>query len=180
MSESKNILLFVSGSISCYKACSLISMLKKQKHDVIVIESKDALKFVGKASFEGLTHNKVYTDMFEDSHEIPHINLPQKWADLIIAYPASADVLNRLAAGLCDDLFGAVCIANNYRKPLLIAPAMNSNMFSHPRVQESIATLKKWGTIVLPCGEGSLACGDSGKGRLIEPEEALKFIEKYL
>lgn len=180
MIAPKKILLFVSGSISCYKACTLISLLKKQGHDVIVVASKDALKFVGKVSFEGLTHNKVYTDMFEDSFEIPHIKLSQKWADLIIAYPASADVLNRLASGLCDDLFGAICIANNYKKPLLVAPAMNSNMFAHPKVQESIETLKKWGTIILPCGEGNLACGDNGYGRLLEPEETLSYIQKYL
>lgn len=175
----KNILLYVSGSVSCFKSCSLISLLTKNGYDVRVIASKNALQFVGKASFEGLSHHKLHTDMFDDEQEIPHIYLGQKWADLIIAYPASANCINRLANGLCDDLFGAVCIANNYIHPLLIAPAMNSQMINHPSVRESLEKLKSWNTRILPCGNGALACGDEGYGRLLEPEDAFRIIEEY-
>ncbi len=174
----KNILLNVTGSISCYKACALTSLLTKKGYNVKVIQTEDSLKFVGKATFEGLCHNKVLTSMFEGEDPIPHINLSQNWADLIISYPASANTINRLAAGLADDLFGAVCLANNFEKPLLIAPAMNTNMFRHPSVQESLKKLEGWGAEILPCGEGELACGTRGIGRLLEPEEALTFIEK--
>lgn len=176
----KNILLHVTGSISAYKACALISLLKKNDFDVKVSASKGGLEFISKASFEGLSGHKLQNDIFQNEDPIPHIHLAQNWADLIIAYPASANCINRLSAGLCDDLFGALCLANNFEKPLLIAPAMNSNMFSHPSVQESLKKLQDWGATILPCDEGILACGTKGKGRLIEPEEAMNFIKKSL
>lgn len=176
----KNILLHVTGSISCYKACALVSLLTKKGYSVRVIATEDALKFVGAASFEGLSHNKIETSMFGNEDPIPHIHLAQNWANLIISYPCSANSINRLAAGLADDLFGAVCLANNFNKPLLIAPAMNTQMFCHPSVQESLKKLEGWGARILPCGEGDMACGTKGIGRLIEPEEAFKFIEESL
>lgn len=177
---SKNILLNVTGSISCYKACALISLLTKNGYNVRVIPTEDALKFVGKASFEGLSHNKVETSMFDNDDPIPHIHLAQNWADIIISYPASANTINRLACGLSDDLFGAVCLANNFEKPLLIAPAMNTQMFNHPAVQESLDKLAGWGAIILPCGEGEMACGTKGIGRLLEPAEAFDFIKQFV
>lgn len=177
---SKNILLHVTGSISCYKACALVSLLTKNDYKVRVVASEDALKFVGAASFEGLSHNKVETSMFGNDDPIPHIHLAQNWADLIISYPCSANTINRLAAGLADDLFGAVCLANNFKKPLLISPAMNTEMFRHPSVQESLKKLEQWGAEILPCGEGGLACGTKGVGRLLEPAEAFEFIKNHL
>lgn len=177
---AKNILLHVTGSISAYKAAYLTSMLTKKGYSVRVIETEDARQFVGEATFEGLSHNKVEKSMFGNADPIPHINLAQHWADLIISYPCSANTINRLAQGLADDLFGAVCLANNFEKPLLIAPAMNTNMFRHPAVQESLKKLEGWGAVILPCGEGELACGTTGIGRLLEPEEAFKYIEKNL
>lgn len=176
----KNILLNVSGSISAYKACALISLLTKNGFSVRVIASESALHFVGKASLEGLSHNRLETSMFKSEEPIAHINLAQNWADLIISYPASANTINRLACGLADDLFGAVCLANNFNKPLLIAPAMNTQMLLHPSVQESLEKLQKWGARILPCGNGNLACGTTGEGRLLEPEEAFGFIKKSL
>lgn len=175
----KNILLHVSGSISAYKSCALISLLKKHGYNVRVIATKSALKFVGKASFEGLSHNKLETKMFNNYDPIPHINLAQNWADLIISYPCSANTINRLAAGLADDLFGAVCLANNFAKPLLVAPAMNTQMFHHPSVQENLKKLESWGAKILPAESGLLACGTTGDGRLISPEKAFDFIEEY-
>ena len=113
---AKNVLLNVTGSISCFKACTLISLLTKNDYNVRVIATEDALKFVGKASFEGLSHNKLETSMFDNDDPIAHIHLAQNWADLIISYPSSANTINRLACGLSDDLFGAVCLANNFNK----------------------------------------------------------------
>ena len=176
----KNILLNVTGSISAFKSCSLISMLVKNGYDVKVIPTEDALHFVGKASFEGLSHNKIEFSMFENDNPISHIYLAQTWADLIISYPASANTINRLALGLADDLFGACCLANNFKKPLLIAPAMNTQMFLHPSVRASLEKLKLWGAVILPCGKGKLACGTEGEGRLLEPEDAFKIIEDVL
>lgn len=176
----KNILLHVTGSISAFKACSLISLLTKKGFNVRVIATQDALQFVGKASFEGLSHNKLETGMFNNDDPIPHINLAQNWADLIISYPCSANTISRLAAGLADDLFGAICLANNFQKPLLIAPAMNTQMFRHPATQENLKKLESWGAKILPCGEGEMACGTVGIGRLLEPSQVFEFIEKEL
>lgn len=176
----KNILINVTGSISAFKSCSLISLLTKKGYNVKVIPTEDALNFVGKASFEGLSHNLIEKNMFDSQDPISHIHLAQNWADLIISYPCSANTINRLALGLADDLFGAICLANNFNKPLLIAPAMNTQMFLHPSVQESLEKLKKWGAKILPCGEGVLACGTTGQGRLLEPEDAFKIIEETL
>lgn len=176
-----NVLLHLSGSIACFKACALADLLVKADYAVQTTASSAALRFVGAATLEGLTGRPVLTDCFGGEPSfIPHITLAQRWADLIIAYPASADLLNRMAAGLCDDLFGAICLANNFRKPLLVAPAMNSEMFDHPSVRRSIETLGEWGVRILPTGEGRLACGSLGKGRLIEPDVAMAAIEESL
>ena len=178
-----NILLYVSGSISAYKSCSLISALVKKGHSVKVVASENALKFVGKASFEGLSKNPLNTDVFdyaESEGAVSHITLSQKWADIIVAYPASANTINRLASGLADNLFGQIFLANNFEKPFLLAPSMNENMLLHPATQSALKKLEEWGTVILECGEGHLACGCEGKGRLMEPEEALKIIEKIL
>jgi len=175
------ILLQVTGSISCYKACQLTSLLVKDGYEVLVSMSQGALKFLQPPVFAGLTKNDVFTpDMFNlPSDPIPHINLAQK-VDAILVYPASANCITRLAAGLSDDLFGATCLANNFQKPLLIAPAMNSNMFAHPAVQEALKKLEGWGAHILPTAEGRLACGVVGKGKLIEAEEAKELLEKVL
>ena len=179
--SGRRVLLHISGSISCYKAAELASLLVRHAYEVQVTASQGALRFIQPATFEGLTHRPLLTDMFGGKPDaIPHITLAQNWADVIIAYPASADCINRLAAGLCDDLFGAVCLANNYAKPLLVAPAMNSSMFAHPSVQESIRKLASWGTVILPTDEGRLACGTVGKGKLIPPERVAGFIAQAL
>ena len=173
-----HVLLHVSGSIACYKACELTSMLVQRGCDVQVIISVGALRFLQPAVFEGLTHHSVLTDIFGGKPDyIPHITLAQHWADIII--PASADCINRLAAGLCDDLFGAVCLANNYRHPLLIAPAMNSAMFFSPPVRSSLERLASWGAEILPTDIGNLACGTFGSGKLLSPEswQSVQYID---
>jgi phosphopantothenoylcysteine decarboxylase len=175
--SNTHILVHISGSISCYKAAELVRLLITQNYDIQVTASAGALRFIQPALFEGLTHRPMLTDLFGGKPDyLPHITLAQNWADRIIAYPASANCINRLAAGLCDDLFGALCLANNYAKPLLIAPAMNSSMFAHPAVQDSLKRLASWGTIILPTEEGQLACGTTGNGKLLSPESTLRYI----
>lgn len=175
------ILLCVTGSISCYKAAELLSLLVKNGNEVKVVATEDALRFVGKATFEGLSKNKLYADMWTNEGEpIAHITLSQKWADAIMVYPASADTINKLAAGIADNLLGALFLANNFQKPFIISPAMNSNMFLHPATQKSLQTLKDWGAKILEPAQGHLACGDAGVGRLPEPTEAFEFLKGIL
>ncbi len=175
------VLLCVTGSISCYKAAELASLLVKNGNEVKVVATEAALRFVGKATFEGLTKNKVYTDMWSnDEDPIAHITLSQKWADAIFVYPASADVINKAAAGIADTLLGSLLLANNFKKPLVIAPAMNSNMLLHPATQKALQTLKEWGAKILESGQGHLACGDDGVGRLAEHAEAFEFLKGVL
>ena len=175
------ILLCITGSISCYKAAELASLLVKNGNEVKVVATEDALRFVGKATFEGLTKSMVYTDMWTNENEpIAHITLSQKWADAIFVYPASADTINKLAARIADNLLGALFLANNFQKPFVISPAMNSNMFLHPATQKSLQTLKDWGTKILEPAQGHLACGDDGVGRLAEPAEAFEFLKGIL
>lgn len=175
------ILLCVTGSISCYKAAELASLLVKNGNEVKVVATEDALRFVGKATFEGLTKSKVYTDMWTNENEpIAHITLSQKWADAIFVYPASADTINKLAAGIADNLLGALFLANNFQKPFIVSPAMNSNMLLHPATQKSLQTLKEWGARILESGQGRLACGDDGVGRLPEPADAFEFLKGIL
>lgn len=177
MLKDKKILLGITGSISAFKSCTLASLLVKEGAIVRTILSSGGAKFIGAASLEGITSEPVYQDIFAGKPDFhPHINLSQNWADIIIIYPASANIISRLAAGLADDLLGATVLANNYNKPLLISPAMNSEMFNNPAVTESLEKLTKWGAIVLPTGEGRMACGTIGPGRLIEPEDTLEQI----
>ena len=176
-----NILLHITGSISCFKACALVSAVVKDGYEAQVTATESALKFVGTATFEGLTGRPVLTDVFAGTPDFhPHITLAQHWADILLVYPASADSINRMAAGLADDLFGALFLANNFRKPVWIAPAMNTEMLNHPAVQESLKKLSGWGAVILPSGEGRMSCGAEGVGRLLEPEECLARIKAAL
>ena len=117
--------------------------------------------------------------MFEPGRALDHIKLTE-WADLMILYPASANRITRLRAGLADDLTGAMFLANNFRKPWWIAPAMNSNMFEHPAVTGALEELAGWGCRILGTGTGRLACGSVGAGRLMEPEEVFRLMEEEL
>lgn len=179
--SDRKVLLHVSASISAFKACSLASTLVKKGITVRASFSRDVEKFVGKATFEGITGEPVYDSQWKGEPDfVPHITLAQNWADLLLVYPASANTINRLAAGLADDLFGAVFLANNFNKPVWIAPAMNSEMFAHPAVQESLEKLKRWGGRILPTGEGRMACGTTGPGRLWEPENMAEEVFSFL
>lgn len=176
----KNKILFqLTGSIACYKACSVISKLVQNGFEVQTVCTSNALKFIGKSTLEGLTHRPVYVDMFEEKFALEHIELT-KWLDLAIICPASANIINKLASGIADDYVSTIFLAFDFSKPYLIAPAMNKNMLEHPATQKSIKTLESWGVKVLKTGSGFLACGDKGEGRLLEPEIIYKEILKAI
>ncbi len=169
------ILFKITGSIACYKSAYLISKLVQNGFEVKVAATESALKFIGKATLEGLTSNTVYTDSFAHGEMMSHINLT-KWADLTILCPASANTINKLAAGIADNLLTSLFLAHDRTRPYLIAPAMNTLMYDHPATQSSLKKLKEWGINILPTAEGYLACGDLGKGKLLEPDEIYEYI----
>lgn len=173
------ILFQLSGSIACYKACHLISRLIQDGHEIQVACTESALQFVGKATLEGLSGKPVFTDPFEEGRMMDHIRLAQ-WADLAILCPATASAINRLASGASSDSIGSLFLAYDLRKPYLIAPAMNQQMFLHPATQESLRKLEGWGVRILETGNGRQACGDVGPGRLMEPELILGEIREAI
>ena len=175
--STSNVLLQVSGSIAAFKAAALASLLVDGGFEVQCVATESSLRFVGETTLEGLTGRPVLSDLFEPGRALDHISLVD-WADLMLLYPATANRITRLAAGLADDLVGALFLANNFRRPYWIAPAMNSNMFAHPAVSEASATLESWGCRILPTGQGRLACGTVGFGRLLEPEETLTLVQE--
>lgn len=174
-----NILVKICGSIAAYKSAALISKLMQNNYDVRVAVTKDALNFIGKATLEGLSGNEVYADTFEDGKMMSHINLV-KWADLTILVPATANTINKLASGIGDNLVTSLFLAHDFKKPYLIAPAMNTNMYEHPSTRESLKKLSEWGVEILQTAEGYLACGDTGKGKLLEPEDIFQIIKENL
>jgi phosphopantothenoylcysteine decarboxylase/phosphopantothenate--cysteine ligase len=182
MSASKEpkgkLLLIVTGSIAAFKAASLASAAVKDGFEVRVALSEAALEFVGKATFEGLTGSPVHTSNFEDGRMMAHIDL-ERWADLIVVYPATAHTVSAMAGGLASSLAGALFLAHEFKKPWLLAPAMNQAMWKHPAIKENLSKLKLWGVDVLEPGIGTLACGETGEGRLMEPEEALEMIRRH-
>lgn len=178
MSDS-NLLFILSGSIACYKACDAISQLVQRGHRVRTVATEAALRFVGTATLEGLTRERVATDLFADGAALDHIELT-RWADLVIVCPATANTINRMAAGLGEDLAGALLLAHDWKKPLLIAPAMNPAMWSHPATAASVEKLRSWGVQFLPVGAGRTACGDIGEGRLAEPDAIVAAVEGAL
>lgn len=169
------ILFQISGSIAAYKSAYLISKLVQNNFEVQTVVTNSALQFIGKATLEGLTGNPVFTDTFEDSKMMSHINL-MKWADLIILSPASANTINKMATGIADNLVTSLFLAYKFDKPYLIAPAMNTSMFKHPATQLSLKKLKDWGVNVLPTDAGYLACGDNGEGKLLDPDKIYEHI----
>ena len=163
-----NILSMMTGSIACAKASGLISTWAKRGHDVKVIASKSALKFVGNATLEGLSGNQVIQSIFADGKMMDHINL-SRWADIIIMAPATANSINKLSIGTADDMITTTWVAGlKLNKPMHLAPAMNSKMWEYPATQESIKKLRKWGINILMPQSGLLACGEMGNGRMME------------
>ncbi|MBX3016507.1 MAG: bifunctional phosphopantothenoylcysteine decarboxylase/phosphopantothenate--cysteine ligase CoaBC [Bdellovibrionaceae bacterium] len=178
MSKSK-ILFKMTGSIAAFKAAALLSKLKQQGHEIQVVASPAALQFIGAATLEGLTGRPVLTDLWEKGHAMDHIHA-MRWADLIVVCPASAHFINRIAQGVGDDLLTTMFLAHDFKKPYLIAPAMNTSMYLHPATQKSIQTLRDWKLEILESASGVLACGEQGYGRLLEPDLLLEEITKRL
>ncbi len=174
-----NIVVQVTGSIAAFKAGTLISTLVKNGYEVQCIATESALKFIGEATLEGLSGKSIKLSTFKTGEMMDHITLA-KWADLFVTYPVSANTLNRLNYGLADDLIGSTYLANNFNKPYLLAPGMNVEMLKHPRVQSSIKSLEEYGCYIFDTEEGLLACGDVGKGRVIDPGTVFLKIEELL
>ncbi|MCB0383820.1 MAG: bifunctional phosphopantothenoylcysteine decarboxylase/phosphopantothenate--cysteine ligase CoaBC [Bdellovibrionales bacterium] len=169
---SKNILFQITGSIAAFKACAVISQLVQEGHQVQVLLSQGAKQFVGDATFEGLTGRQPVSDIFAPGEMMGHIDWA-RWADVFVLCPATANTINRLANGLSDDLIGSVFLAQDFTKPYLIFPAMNSSMLRHPATKGSLERLEEWGAQVYPTASGVLACGEIGFGKLLEPETIL-------
>lgn len=170
------ILFLLSGSISCYKACFAISRLVQAGFEVRTAATPAALKFVGNATLEGLTTKAVFNDLWTPGEAMDHIDLA-RWADLAVLAPGTANTINRLAAGLADDPVGTLFLAwELQKKSWWIAPAMNTQMFQHPITQDSLKKLAGLGVRILPTGTGQLACGETGEGRLLEPEQLVNEI----
>ena len=173
----KNIILGITGSIAAYRGAELANLLTKSGYSVNVIMTAGARKFVTPLSFQTLTHNKVYTDLFDESfyEDVRHISLAQK-ADLALVAPASANCLGKLAAGLADDMLTTVVMALG-GKPVILCPAMNTAMYENPIVQENIKKLSGLNyKFVLP-REARLACGDLGKGALADIQEIAEAVK---
>ena len=173
----KRIIVGVAGGIAAYKACSVVRQLSEAGHDVRVIPTESALRFVGAATFEALSGHPVRTGVFSDVDEVPHVRLGQE-ADLVVVAPATADLLARAVAGRADDLLTATLLTA--RCPILFAPAMHTEMWLHPATVENVATLRSRGVVVLEPAAGRLTGADTGPGRLPEPEEITTFAELLL
>ena len=178
-SDSKNILVIMTGSIACYKVCHVLSRLRQQGHQLKVVMSPASREFIGEATIEGLIGVKPITDMYADGAVMDHINLV-RWAQLILVAPATANYINKIACGVGDDLLTTLFLAHDFEKPFLLAPAMNTKMYLHPITQGSIQKLSGMGVEVLEAASGVLACGEIGSGRLLEPDLILAEVEKRL
>lgn len=167
--EGKHIVLGVTGSIAAYKIASLASMLVKKKADVTVIMTPNATNFINPITFESLTGNKCLVDTFDRNFEfqIEHVSLA-KQTDVFLVAPASANVIARAAHGIADDMLTTTLLA--CQCPKLFAPAMNTRMYQNPIVQDNIRTLLHYGMEVITPASGYLACGDTGEGKMPEPE----------
>jgi len=177
--KGKTILVGVTGSIAAYKTASLVSSLKKLEANVIVAMTENAKKFVNPITFETLSNNKCLIDTFDRNFEFKtkHISV-SKQADLVVIAPATANVIGKIANGLADDMLTTTIMACKCKK--IIAPAMNTAMFENLIVQDNIEKLKKYGYEFIEPNYGRLACGDTGKGKMAEPEEILEYILKEL
>lgn len=177
MLKDKNILLGVTGGIAAYKIANLASMLKKQGANVKVIMTENACQFITPMTFETLTAQKVYTDTFDRNFEfkVDHIELG-KWADVFLIAPATANVIGKLANGIADDMLTTTALA--MRCPIVVSPAMNTTMFENKVVKHNIMKLRTYGMDIILPASGHLACGDSGAGKMPEPEMLLEYIKR--
>ncbi|MGF3056311.1 bifunctional phosphopantothenoylcysteine decarboxylase/phosphopantothenate--cysteine ligase CoaBC [Microbacterium sp. YY-01] len=166
-----NIVVGVTGGIAAYKTVTIVRLLTKAGHDVTVVPTDDALRFVGLPTWEAISRNAVTTSVHDDVARVRHVALGQN-ADLIIVAPATANTIAAMAAGLASDLLGTTLLATE--APVVIAPAMHAEMWRHPATQANIATLRSRGVHIVGPDDGELAGGDSGPGRMSEPEHIVE------
>ena len=176
MLEGKTVLLGVTGSIAAYKIASLASALKKRHADVHVLMTENATNFINPITFETLTGNKCLVDTFDRNFQfqVEHISIAKK-ADLVMIAPASANVIGKLAHGIADDMLTTTIMACKCKK--FISPAMNTNMYENPIVQDNIEKLRSYGYRFIEPKESLLACGDLGKGALADVDTIVEIIE---
>src|SRR5687767_8334150 len=169
----------VCGGIGAYKSVEVVRGLQKQGHDVVAVMTRSARRFVGELTFEAITRHRVLTSQFEPgaNADIEHIALASS-IDLLIIAPATANILGKFANGIADDFLTSLYLAT--KAPVLVAPAMNTNMLEHPAVQRNLETLAARGTYFVEPGAGYLACGWIGKGRLAEPADIVTAAEQLL
>ncbi|GGL25050.1 bifunctional phosphopantothenoylcysteine decarboxylase/phosphopantothenate--cysteine ligase CoaBC [Phycicoccus endophyticus] len=171
------VVLGVAGGIAAYKACSLLRLLTEAGHDVTVVPTASALHFVGEATWSALSGKQVHTDVWSDITEVPHVRIGQE-ADLVVVAPATADLLARAATGQADDLLTNVLLTAHC--PVVLAPAMHTEMWEHAATQANVATLTERGVHVVPPASGRLTGTDSGPGRMPEPHELFAVCEREL
>ena len=171
--KDREILVGVTGGIAAYKTAMLVSRLVQAGAAVSVVMTEHATRFVGPLTFQTLTARPVYTDPFAtpEVYQSDHIALAER-GELVVVAPATANALAKLAHGIADDLLSTVLLATT--APLLVAPAMNVNMWNHPAVRANVALLESRGVRLIGPEEGRLACGTVGRGRMAEPEDILK------
>ena len=179
MFTGKTVLLGVTGSIAAYKTASLASMLVKKHADVHVLLTRNAVNFINPITFETLTGNKCLVDTFDRNfqYSVEHVALAKK-ADVVMIAPASANVIGKLANGIADDMLTTTVMACRCRK--YVSPAMNTAMFENPVLQDNLKKLSGYGFAIIDPASGYLACGDTGKGKMPEPADLLKYIEKEI
>lgn len=185
MSElaGKHIVLGLSGGIACYKSAELCRAFVKEGATVQVVMTESAARFITPATMQALSGRPVHTTQWDEAHEpngMPHINLSRE-ADAIVVAPASADFLAQLAQGRAGELLPLLCLARPVaRVPLLLAPAMNREMWAHPATQRNLAQVEADGAVLLGVGNGYQACGETGDGRMLEPAQLLEDVIAYL
>lgn len=177
--SGKTVLLGVTGSIAAYKIASLASALKKLDADVHVLMTKNAVNFINPITFESLTGNKCLVDTFDRNFQfqVEHVSIAKK-ADVVMLAPASANVIGKIAHGVADDMLTTTIMA--CKCPVYVAPAMNTNMYENPILQDNLKTLQKYGYQIIDPACGYLACGDTGAGKMPEPEVLLSYITKEI
>ena len=175
----KRIVIGISGGIAAYKTLTLIRLFKKSGYEVRVTTTRNALHFVTPLTIETLSQNRLYIDMFDTNRtlEVEHISMAE-WADALVVAPATANVIAKFAHGIADDALSTLFLA--VKKPVFVAPAMNTNMYENPAVQENLKKLNDRGCNILTPGDGFLACGTSGSGRMQEPEQIFETVDEAL
>ena len=176
MLKGKKILLGITGSIAAYKSVFFVRLLVKAGAEVRVIMTEGAKDFVSPLTFGTLSKNKVYSELFDEDSWANHVKLG-RWADVMIIAPASCNTLAKMSNGICDNLLLAVYLSS--KSPVVIAPAMDEDMWLHPATQKNINILKQNGAHFLPVNNGELASGLTGEGRMAEPEEMINFLEIF-